>query len=91
MSKTIQIAISDLQAAEILELVGHMRDNATFEDGVRKCLDQGITQLSYRYKRNATQWSKMKEDKALLAQLILEKKIRQQKEQMEDDDVVARD
>lgn len=91
MSKQITITLSDVQVSDINELVGHMRD-ANFTQAVGKCLEQGITQLAYRYKRNATKWVEAKQNKQLLNMLLEERKEwMKAKAEQEADDVVARD
>lgn len=92
MSKTVSITLSDVQAAEINELMTHMRNEPTFAQAVQKCIDSGITQMQYHYKRNATQWKQQKANKQLLNQLLRERAQWQSKQVTEDDDeIVARD
>jgi len=71
--KSITIKVTDSVLAELTSLGEHMRNNPTLEEIVGKALEQGITQLSYRYERNAKMWIKAKEEKqellALRAQL----------------------
>lgn len=86
MSKQYTITLSDVQVEDIKKLVPHMREG-DFATALVKCVDQGITQLTYRYKRNADQWNKAKENKVLLEMLLKERAERLKS----DDDIVARD
>lgn len=91
MSKQITVTLSDSQVAEINQLMLHMREVSGFSGAVARCIDAGITQLEYRYKHNKVKVQRERENKQLLNQLLREKQEWLAKQQMEDNDVVARD
>lgn len=68
-TKTITITLTETTVNDLKELGLHMRDNPSLEQIALKALEQGITQLAYRYQRNAKKWIEAKEEKNELIQL----------------------
>lgn len=76
----VTVTLTEVTYNELLDVITHMRGNPSVTEAVRIILTEAIGNKAYRYERNVIVNKKAKADKQLLAQLLEERKIREERE-----------